>query len=66
MGVMVEQASSTSTIKMYAVIDNSVILGPYVGTEEELKETKLNNPNYNFVEMTLENSPMKIGDIYNG
>ena len=57
---------STSTIKMYAVIDKGIIIAPYVGTEKQLKETKLKNPNFNFVEMTLENSPMKTGDKYNG
>ena len=59
-------ALSTSTIKMYAVVSNGTIIAPYVGTDEQLNETKLKNPNCNFIEMTLENSPMRSGDTYNG
>jgi hypothetical protein len=51
---------------MYAVVSNGTIIAPYVGTDEQLNETKLKNPNCNFIEMTLENSPMRSGDTYNG
>jgi len=51
---------------MYAVIHDGTIVGPYVGTDEQLNETKLKNPHCDFIEMTLENSPMVTGGKYNG
>ena len=66
MAEVVAMESFTSTIKMYAVIHNGIVIAPYVGTEEELIQTKTKNPSCNFIEMTLENSPMETGEMYNG
>ena len=54
--------SSTSTIKMYAVVNNGIVINPFVGTAEQLIKAKENYPSYKFIEMTLENSPISIGD----
>ena len=59
---MVEQVSSTSTIKMYAIVDKGFVVNPFVGTIEELIKAKETYPSYEFIEMTLENSPLSIGD----
>ena len=59
---MVEQDSSTSTIKMYAVVDNGIVINPFVGDSEQLIKAKEIYPSYEFIEMTLENSPVSIGD----
>jgi hypothetical protein len=51
---------------MYAVVLDNKVLGPAVLNKKELSRLKKNNPKYLFVEMTKKNSPMEIGDIYNG
>lgn len=58
----VQVASYTSTIKMYAVVDNKIVINAFVGDEQELKKQQIKHSNYKFVEMTLENSPISIGD----
>ena len=59
---LVEMDLFMSTIKMYAVVDNKVIVSPFVGNEQQLKEQQSQYPNYKFIEMTLENSPVMVGD----
>lgn len=46
---------------MYAVTLDDTIIAPLVGTESQIKDFKLNYPEYILVECTLENSPMTIG-----
>jgi hypothetical protein len=59
---MVALVSFTSTIKMYAVVDKGFVVSPFVGTTEQLTKAKEDYPSYEFIEMTLENSPLSIGD----
>jgi len=47
---------------MYAVVDNGIVINPFVGNSEQLKEQQMQYPSYKFIEMTLENSPISIGD----
>lgn len=47
---------------MYAVVDNGIVINPFVGNNKQLIKAKENYPNYKFIEMTLENSPVSIGD----
>jgi hypothetical protein len=47
---------------MYAVIENGIVISPFVGNIEQLIKVKENYPSYKFIEMTLENSPLSIGD----
>ena len=54
--------SFTSTIKMYAVVDNGIVINPFIGDSEQLIKVKKDYPSYEFIEMTLENSPISIGD----
>jgi len=62
MAEQVAAVSSTSTIKMYAVVDNRIVISPFVCNNEQLIEAKKTYPSYEFIEMTLENSPISIGD----
>ena len=56
--------SSFTTDKMYAVVLNERILGPFYGNEEELNKLKVEYPDHKFYEMTLENSPVTVGAIW--
>jgi hypothetical protein len=47
---------------MYAVVDNGIVINPFVCNNEQLIEAKKTYPTYQFIEMTLENSPISIGD----
>jgi hypothetical protein len=55
-----------STIKMYAVLFEKQVVSYAVLTEEELKIEKLEYPDNEFIEMTLENSPATYGMFWNG
>ena len=51
---------------MYAVLFNKEVVAPLVATEEELQQEKIQYPNNEFIEMTLENSPTSHGMFWNG
>ena len=59
---MVETVSFTSTTKMYAVVLDEIVISPFIGNEEELTKAKEQYPQHKFIEMTIENSPIAIGD----
>jgi hypothetical protein len=59
---MVETVSFTSTTKMYAVVLDEIVISPFIGNEEELLKAKEQYPQHKFIEMTIENSPIAIGD----
>ena len=61
-----EQELSTSTIKMYALLLDKVVIAPFVCEESELLENQKKYPQYEFIEMTLENSPAQVGEIWKG
>ena len=48
---------------MYAVIKNSIVIWYFVGT---LEDAKTKYKDCQFIEMTKENSPAEVGDIWNG
>jgi hypothetical protein len=61
-GVQVEQDLYNSSIKMYAVVSDNVVLGPLVATLDELDLVQKQYPDYNFIEMTEENTPAIVGE----
>ena len=48
---------------MYAVIKNSIVIWYFVGTLEDAKKEW---ENCEFVEMTQDNSPAEVGDVWDG
>jgi hypothetical protein len=58
--------SYKSSIKMYAITLNDMVLGPFVGEKEELEQVQAEYPNHKFIEMTKENSPAFVGKTLKG
>jgi hypothetical protein len=63
---LVETDLHNSSIKMYAIVLDNVVIGPLVANNEELKQIEKEYPKHKFIEMTEKNSPAITGEIWKG